>query len=191
MATKVITVNFTQNGVPVLGLTPTIDIWQVNPDVQVVTAGALVEIAQGWYRYNFTSYDYSKSYIFTIDGGAILSACDRYKIGANESYEEDISYEVWEENSVSHTTPGSTGLYLNQIKADTTTITISVATITTIVNTLLKFEQNRTRIDTVTSQLIIYDNDCVTPLYTFNLRDHLGNPSVQEVCERSPTPECP
>ncbi len=168
MATKIITVFFTVNGVPQTGLTPTIDIWEVSPDSLVINDDPLVEIGQGWYRYNYTSYDYVKSYVFTVDGGVALTACERYKVGGNESFVEDISYEVWEEPALDHTTLGANptmGGYMNLIKA------VLV---------------NRTRIDVGTATLTVYDNDCITPLLVFDLKDSAGNPSVVEVCERTP-----
>lgn len=186
MATKVITVHFTSAGIPVTGLTPLVDIWEVNPDSQVVNNGVCVEVGQGWYRYNFTTYDYTKSYVFTFDGGGTLTACDRYKVGGNESYVEDISYEVWEEPGASHTTAGTTGQILNLIKADTSTIIIDVAAVKVLVETLIKLETGRTKVDTIAKTLTIYDDDCVTPLIVFDLLDSGGNPSVTEVCERKP-----
>lgn len=190
MATKIITAHFTSAGVPTTGLTPTIDLWEVNPDILVVNNGALIEIAQGWYRYNYTSYDFTKSYVFTIDGGGSLSACDRYKVGGNESYVEDISSEVWEQDLSIHTTPGSTGQILTLVKSDTTQIIIDVAAATSLIQTLLKYERNRTRIDPVAKTLTIYDDDCTTVLQVFDLLDSTGTPSVVEVCERKPI-TCP
>jgi hypothetical protein len=34
--------------------------------------------------------------------------------------------------------------------------------------------------------MIIYDDDCVTPLRTFSLRDAGGLPSTTDICERVP-----
>lgn len=187
MASKLITVFFTVSGVPTTGLTPTIDIWEVNPDSLVVTGAAMTEIGGGWYKYLYTSYDFAKSYVFTADGGPALNACERYKIGGNESYEEDISYQVWEEPTMLHMTPGSFGLEVNEIKADTTTIIMNVATAISLITTLMKYSTNRTRIDPIAKTLTVYDNDCITPLEVFDLKDSAGNPSVIEVCDRVPT----
>lgn len=192
MSTKILTVHFTSSGSPQLGLSPVVDIFEldqtnININTHVVVAGSLVEIGSGWYRYDYTTYDPTKTYVFTFDGGNVLSDYDRYKIGGNESYVEEISSEVWNENTLDHLVTGSTGFILTQLKSDTTSISINQVTITSLVNTLLKYERNRTKIDTANATLTIFDDDCVTPLTIFNLRDHLGNPSIQEVCERSPT----
>jgi hypothetical protein len=188
MANKIITVNFSSNGVPQTGLTPVIDIWELDPllplvNTQVVTNGATVEIGGGWYRYDFTTYNATKNYIFTVDGGPSLQACERYQHGGNESYVEEISFQVWEESLLNHVTTGTTGEALTFIRA-------TELLIYTLVQTLLKYERNRTKIDVANAQMIIYDDDCVTPLTIFNLKDFNGMPSVQEVCERSPT-TCP
>lgn len=189
---KIITVHYTANGAPMTGLSPVIDIFQLDPvtpttNTHVVSAGATTEISLGFYRYDFVFYDPTMNYVFSFDGGSALTDCDRYKYGGNESYAEDISQEVWDESAIAHTQTGSTGYVLQQIKADTTTIQVSEAAITALLTTLLKYERNRTKIDVANAQLIIYDDDCMTPLTTFNLVDFSGMPSVQEVCERVPT----
>lgn len=191
MPNKIITVHFTSNGTPQPGLSPTIDIFELHPtnpslNTQVVVAGATVEIGQGWYRYDFATYSPSKSYVFSFDGGGALAACDRYKYGGNESYVEDIAPAVWDQTATDHTQVGSTGLVLSQVNANTASLLISEAAMTTLLNTLLKYERNRTKIDVANSQMIIYDDDGVTPLTVFDLRDFNGMPSVQEVCERMP-----
>ena len=52
--------------------------------------------------------------------------------------------------------------------------------------TIKKLNQNRWKI--LNNQLIIYDDDGVTPIRTFDLKDSSGNPSEQNVYERQPTP---
>lgn len=188
---KIITSHFTTAGIPQPGLSPVIDIFLLNAlnpllSTQVVTAGACVEIGSGWYRYDFIAYNPTMSYVFSIDGGVSMQACDRFKYGGNESYVEDISSGVWDEPATDHAGSGSTGFLLNKVSADTTSLIASEVIITALLNTLLKYERNRTKIDTVNAQLIIYDDDCITPLTTFDLRDFSGMPSVQEVCERVP-----
>lgn len=189
---KIISTLFTSLGVPTPGLTPVIDVYDLNllttSDNQlVVSAGTTTDVGGGWYRYDFLTYDPTHNYVYTFDGGMTLNDYDRYKYGANESYIEEIVPAVWEEPSLAHLDTGTTGLMLTQIKTDTTSIQISEAAMTVLLNTLLKYERNRTKIDTVNAQLIIYDDDCTTPLTTFNLLDFNGMPSVQDVCQRVPT----
>jgi hypothetical protein len=192
MANKIITVHYTSSGLPLLGLSPTIDIYELdatNPgtNTQVVVAGSTVEIGSGWYRYDFSTYSPSKNYVFNFDGGPSISGCDRFKYGGNESYVEDIAPAVWNEQAIEHTIDGTTGMVLNQIKADTTSIILTEVQLLTLINTQLKYERNRTKIDVANAQMIIYDDDCTTVLTTFDLRDFNGMPSVESVCERIPT----
>lgn len=188
---KIITAHFTSASIPQTGLTPTIDMFELgptpaSPSVHVVVASTMVEIGGGWYRYDFSAYDPAKSYVFNIDGGDTLSDCDRYKHGGNESYVEDITKSVLEEPLIDHATSGSLAEQVAMIKADTASILVSESAIVIMLDTLLKYQRNRTRIDTANAQLVIYDDDGTTPLTTFDLKDFNGMPSVQEVCERIP-----
>lgn len=49
---------------------------------------------------------------------------------------------------------------------------------------ILQVEAGRWRI--VANQMIFYDTDGVTPLYTFNLKDASGNATMTDVMEREP-----
>jgi len=188
MATKIITAFFTNDGVPQPGLTPTITIYQLNTNSNdpIVVDAPVAEIGNGWYRYNFSTYNPLTSYVFTFDGGVTLDENDRYKYGGNDSYVEDIAPAVWDEQAVEHTIPGSAGLELNQISANVASMMITEVMIVTLLETLLKYERNRTEIDVANATLTIYDDDCTTPLTVFDLKDFHGMPSVQEVCERVP-----
>lgn len=191
MATKILTTHFSLSGTPIVGLTPTIDIYALDQIVptnnpRVVTGGTTSEIGGGWYRYQFTDYDPMQSYVFTFDGGNTLPSSERYKIGGNESYAEEIVPAVWDEPAINHVQSGSTGLILQQVKADTASIVVSEATIVTLLNLSLKYQRNRTRINLGNATLTIYDDDGVTPLTVFNLLDFNGMPNVQEVCEKIP-----
>jgi hypothetical protein len=191
MTHKIISVHFTSVGTPITGLTPTIDIYELNlndpsTNTLIVVAGETTEIGSGWYRYDFLTYDDTKNYVYTFDGGDTLTAGERYKIGGNESYVEEISSEVWNEPSLNHLEANTTGFLLTQIHSDSSSIMISQVTLTSLINTVLKYERNRTKIDVPSATLTIYDNDGVTPLTIFSLKDHLGNLSVSEVCERLP-----
>jgi hypothetical protein len=185
MANKIITAHYSVDGVPALLLAPTIDIYQLDPilptnNIHVVVNGLTTEIGGGWYRYDFSLYDSTKSYIFTIDGGNTLSPCDRYVHGGNESYVEDIAPAVWEERRSTHNASGTMGAAIN-------TMLINDVAMAALLNTVLKFQRNRTKIDVANAQMILYDDDCQTPLHVWNLHDFNGLPNVQEVCERIPT----
>jgi len=191
MANKIISGRFTRCGQSATGLTPTINIWELHPTnpaiyIQVIINDSLTELFLGWYRYDFATYDFAKNYIFVIDGGVTLPPSERYQYGANESYEEDIAFEVWEENNLAHLNINTTGLVLNQIKADTTAIALNEVAIFNLLTYVRKLLSNRNRIDQVGNTLILYDDDKVTPLLVFDLKDFGGLPSINPIAERTP-----
>lgn len=55
-----------------------------------------------------------------------------------------------------------------------------------VVNILLKYQKNRTRVDASAKTLTVYDDDNLTPLKVFNLKDFSGAPSYTEVAEKRP-----
>lgn len=88
---KKISTFFTDAGTPKTGLTPTIRIRDLNTDLLVVTDAVMTETGDGFYAYNFTTYDENSEYSIRCDGGVTLtSAFDRYTYAGNESYQEDI-----------------------------------------------------------------------------------------------------
>ncbi len=189
---------FTLGGVPALGLTPTINIWEVvtGPPILynlLVNADNVTSNnSDGFYSYNFTTYDPAKNYIIQVDGGATLPPDERYNIASSEATSgsgtlvQDIVNGVWNEPAASHITSGSMGAYQNETHADIQQLRIDVTTAVSIVTLLLKYEANRTKIDKSAMTLTVYDDDGVTVLKTFNLLDSIGAPSVAEVAERVP-----
>jgi hypothetical protein len=82
---------FTEGGVAKTGLSPLITIWDSDA-VVVVNAAAMSEIAGGFYRYDFSTYDDTKTYCYQADGTATLSNAERYKFGTNEAEQDKIKY---------------------------------------------------------------------------------------------------
>ena len=135
---------FTNKGVPESGLSPTIQIADAVADIFVVntTMTALTTITHA-YKYDFTTYDATKSYAIFVDGGVTLNNLDRYQDGTNANKE---------------------------IEAD--------------VIILKKILTNRWKIEN--NQMIFYDSDNTTPLYTFDLKDINGIATNRNVFERMP-----
>lgn len=69
---------FQERGVPKTGLTPTITIRRVETGSLEVNAGTMLEVGEGWYRYDFVGYDLTWHYSAIADGGAGLENVDRY-----------------------------------------------------------------------------------------------------------------
>lgn len=102
-STKKILTFFTNSGAPATGLTPTIRIRDLSDNSLVVTNDSMDEVGDGYYSYDFESYDINKEYSIRADGGGSLSASDRYTYGANENYVGDI----WDAQYGDHQIVGS------------------------------------------------------------------------------------
>lgn len=143
----------------------------------------------GFYRYVFDTvngYDPTKAYVFRVDGGVAQPTGERYQAGEfDPTNSADAMVDlIYDEPKLDHLVVGSFGEAFNQDNANITQLVLDVADVETLVTLLLKYETNRTRI--VGTTLIIYDDDCTTPLRTFNLKDGTGTPSATDVCERVP-----
>ena len=170
----IVTTYVTTDGAPATGLTVTVRIWRVRAATQtlVVTDAAMTEVGDGFYKYEFTTWDPLENYVFRSDSGVGQTDSERYATGASSVSPEEISDQVWDEDKTEHTIVGSTGEALTDIES--------------IVEVLLKFESNRSLIDPVAKTLTIYDDDETTPIHVFLLKDSTGSLSVDEVCERDP-----
>lgn len=87
---------FTELGALKSGLSPTIDIVDIELDSLVVNGASMTALAtmtHGYY-YDFTTYDETKKYAITVDGGATLNNLDRYQFATNEgsTLETDIQF---------------------------------------------------------------------------------------------------
>ena len=81
---------FTKYGEPATGLTPTIRIREIPAGTLVVTDALMTETGDGFYNYDFTTYDSEKDYSIRSDGGVVLPEHERYVYAGNESYVDDI-----------------------------------------------------------------------------------------------------
>ena len=90
LADKDIIVAFTNKGAASTGLSATVDVWETD-GTQVVTAQAMTEIAGGFYKYTFASYDSNKDYVIRADGSATLSDEERYQFGINNQNLDTIA----------------------------------------------------------------------------------------------------
>lgn len=198
---------FTNGGVPATGLAPTIRIWEVAAGSHSLVVGqptqvndpVMTEVGDGFYKFEFDTLTYGhdplKAYVIRSDGGNTLPVNERYSVASTDESAvgtlspttiADIVDGVWDESAAAHVAGGSMGLLQNQTAADAAAVNISVTTAVSLIQTLLKYETNRTRIDKTLKTLTIYDNDGTTPLKVFDLRDSNGALSVVEVCERDP-----
>lgn len=104
-----------------------------------------------------------------------------------------IADAVWDAATNQHTDAGSFGKLAidsktatDDVKTVVDGIAVSEASLTSLLQTLLKYSKNRTRIDKIAKTLTIYDDDTLTPIKVFDLKDASGNPSITEIIERLP-----
>jgi len=91
-----------------------------------------------------------------------------------------VAQAVWNANIAAYTLTNSFG------EAVGGNIKIDAATAVSLTTTLLKYQRNRTRVDTTAKTLTIYDDDDLTPITVFDLKDTAGSPSITTIAERVP-----
>lgn len=206
MTDVTITSFFTVGGVPATSISggyPIVDIWQIidstAPDTLIGSFQMIPVLTgstqDGFYKYTFTTangFNPMNTYLFRADGGPTLSAGERYQAGQLDPSQviDNIASEVWNATSTNYLTSGTTGYSLAQNNATSTAIAnnlfLNANSVLDLVQLLLEYETNRTKIDPVACTLTVYENDCSTPLRVFQLLDTTGSPSIAEVAERKP-----
>ena len=97
-----------------------------------------------------------------------------------------IAGAVWDEAYAAHNIAGTFGYLAQQMATDANNAHLVAMQAVSLMEVLLKYERNRTMIDKNAFTLTVYDDDGVTPIRVFNLKNSLGAPSVTEVTERVP-----
>jgi len=78
MANLEIQARFKNSGVPATGLSPTITIYNRSNKNIPIAGAAMTELADGFYYYDFSGFQPTKDYLFSMDGTATLSGSERY-----------------------------------------------------------------------------------------------------------------
>lgn len=78
MSSIKVNARFKSSGSPSTGLSPTVSVYNRGNDTIPVSAAAMTEIADGFYEYDFTTFDIMADYLFSFDGTATLADADRY-----------------------------------------------------------------------------------------------------------------
>ena len=100
---------FTDKGIPKTGLSPLVKIVEVETSAIIASWVSMDEISDGWYKYNFDTYDYTKEYVVICDGGALLGQASRYIASAVDNSNLNMSKIVLNAQSSNHQEPGSIG----------------------------------------------------------------------------------
>ena len=157
---KIILSHFETSSVPTTGLNVTMSIYDLSTNTIVIT-GAMTDVGNGGYTFNFEDYQVDKSYQFIANSNS-SETDSRYSYGSNESYRPDIADAVWSEPASGYTNLDTFGGKLNFIKS---------------------MESGRWKIES--NQMIFYDEDG-DELQRFNLKDASGNPTNDDAYERDP-----
>lgn len=189
---------FSKNGLPALGLSPTIRIWEVNEvsETLMISNELMSELSDGFYKYIFKDidgYDESSNYVIrSFSEDNTMNNSERYSIASSgesnisQSTIDKIVDSTWDETATDHISSGTTGLLLNQIHADTSQLRIDNTLQISLLELLIKYESNKTILDKTNYTLTIFDDDGITPLTVFDLKDSTGQPSIVEICQRIP-----
>jgi len=107
-----ITAYFTNAWTPITWLTPSISVIKLSDD-SVVDSWTMSEISWGYYKYNFTTFDSSTEYLYTIDWWSALNNADRYKswVTSLEVDNDAIATAVWNKDVSWYTTDNWSAWY--------------------------------------------------------------------------------
>ena len=75
---------FTEDGTPKTGLSPTIRVRKADGTL-VITDVEMSEVGDGFYKYDFDTYDEDEDYCIRADGTNTLSGAERYVFSTNET----------------------------------------------------------------------------------------------------------
>lgn len=141
---------FTDNDVPAMGLSPIVNILDVATGFTVVSGESMVELGDGFYRYDFDIYEPARDYAIVCDS-VTLSGSERYTYASSGEYAE----------------------VLNSIES-------TVGLVDTRTSLLRKIQTNRLELeDGNLDNWVLYDDDSTTPLLTFSVTDKDGQLIVQ------------
>ena len=166
-----ITSFFTQNGIPKINLTPTINITRISDDMPVVVSGVMLELGGGSYKYDFTDYEITSNYFILCDGGPTLSNYERYTDGTSGEYGNSLY-------SIDTTVSGI------DVKVDSIESTVNDIDVRTIL--IRKIQTNKLQLsDGDTGNWILYNDNSTDVLLEFDITDKNGNAIIQPVSSPS------
>jgi len=97
---------FSNSGVSTTGLSPIITIYKLSDSSKVVDGAAMIELAEGFYKYNFTDREATEAYTYICDSVDLLGT-EQYALGDIEA--NNVASLVWSEFASGYTTDGTFG----------------------------------------------------------------------------------
>lgn len=146
--------------------------WRIKPQEAnhklIVTSGVLLVEGGGDPFVNTTgSYNVLVQYSQPVKTETVSTSGGSGGLTATE-----VRDAVWNALQLDYTLPGSMGYALGNANS--------------VVSTLIKYQKNRTKVDQSAKTLTIYDDDGVTAVRVFALKDFSGLPSITEIAEKVP-----
>jgi len=191
---------WTNNGAPATGLSALIQIRRADTGAIVQASTAMVEIGDGWYRFVQAIFDDSLQYVATLDGSTAVTPQERYQAAAAPADGEDRTTVA---NSVDSelTTQHGAGSWTSASAIDWTTaereqIRAALGIVGTksgpsgggqlqsaLAESALARKVLTNRLELVNGSAgnwVLFDDDSITPLLTFDVTDVLGGPIVND-----------
>jgi len=181
-------VAFTNGGVPVTGLSPTVTVHDLSDNSVAVNAATMSEVGNGFYKYDFTTYDSTKDYAVLFDAGADTVDA-RYVFSGTTSQPEiaalqssvdalptatDVRIEIDTNSTKLANLDTTVSSRASQTSVDV--LQTSVDAIKVVVDTLQAIATNKKEFvnESGVTYLVIYDTDGITPLYKWPYKDSTG-----------------
>jgi hypothetical protein len=137
-----IATHFVENNLSALGLSPIVTIINFDTGTTIISGASMVEKGSGFYGYDFTGHDPDANYSIVCDSVTLLGS-----------------------NRYTYATSGEYGDILEDIQT-----TISGVDVRTLL--LIKIQTNKLELqDGSIGNWILYQDDDITPLLTFNVVD--------------------
>ncbi len=144
---------FTNGGAPRTGLSATITIYKLSDSSVIVNAAAMTEIANGGYKYFFSTYSATEEYYAIADGGAALPDSERYVYGGSIITDVQIDLDFTEIKGATWSASTDTLEHIRDketdIKTDTAEVGIAGAGLTDLggMSTAMKAQVNAEVLD--------------------------------------------
>lgn len=165
---------------PVSGLSPTVKIKDLDGAV-VVSDASMSEVGYGFdgvYVYDFTLYDSTKDYVVICDS-VTLSGSSRYSYGATGEYNDILNINTITLSDIDINTE-SIQTIVNSHTGVLSDIESTITDVDVRTTLLRKIQTNKLVLsDGNTDNWILYDDDDITPLLIFSVKDKDDNSIIQ------------
>jgi len=189
---------WTNNGAPATGLSASIQIRRVDTGAIAQASASMAEVGDGWYKFVQAAFDDSLQYVATLDGSTAVTPQERYQAAAAPADGEDratIANSVDAELTTQHD-PGSwaSASVVVWTAAERAEIRAALGILgsksgpsgggqlqTALADAEISRKALVNRLELangLVSNWVLYDDDSVTPLLTFNVTDVIGGQIV-------------